>query len=174
MLRLILYPGVIIHEFSHVFACLFLGAKISKVSFGINESYVKHDKVTPVKMALISLAPFYIGLLVSILFLFLVNRSAFVVWWIFLIINYLIFATLFYSIQSEQDMKNITSTMSEQTKKEWKKGGFWALVVIIKVCTIYLVLYILAQIVLLFDRFEALRSLYVFLVFIAVYAWLLI
>lgn len=174
MLRLLLYPGVIVHEFSHVFACLFLGAKIAKVSFGINESYVKHDKVTPVKMALISLAPFYIGLLISILFLFLVNRTAFIEWFIFLIINYLVFATLFYSIPSEQDMKNITSTMSEQAKKEWKKGGLWALLVIIKVCTIYFVLYILAQIVLLFDKFEALRSLYVLLVFVAIYAWLLI
>ncbi len=162
------------HEFAHVFVCVFLGAKISKVSFGINESYVKHDKVESVRMALIALAPFYIGFLISLLFLFLVNRTAFVEWWIFLIINYFVFAILFYSIPSKQDMQNITSTMSEQIKKEWKKGGLWALIVIIKVCTIYLVLYLLAQIVIVFDALEALRTIYVLIVFFGVYAWLLI
>lgn len=174
MLRLLLYPGIIIHEFCHVLACIFLGAKISKVSFGIETSYVKHDKVTPVKMALIALCPFYLGFLISVLFLFLINKTPFLEWWVFFVMNYFVFAILFYSIPSKQDMQNITSAISEQIKKEWKKMGFWALLVIIKVCTIYLVLYILSQIVLIFDRFETMRTLYVLAVLLGVYAWLLI
>ena len=43
--QIILFPGVIIHEFSHALGCLLSGAKVDEISlFSSKGSYVKHGK----------------------------------------------------------------------------------------------------------------------------------
>ena len=43
--QLILFPGVVIHEFSHAVGCLLSGAKLDEISlFSSKGSYVKHGK----------------------------------------------------------------------------------------------------------------------------------
>jgi len=69
--RIFVAPGVIVHEFSHVIACLINGAKIRKVSlFDKDGGMVEHEGgIIPfISPAIISMSPFFIGLL-SIYFL---------------------------------------------------------------------------------------------------------
>ena len=69
--RIFVAPGVIVHEFSHVIACLVNGAKIKKVSmFDKEGGMVVHEagKIPFVSPAIISMAPFFVGL-ASIYFL---------------------------------------------------------------------------------------------------------
>ncbi len=43
--QLVLFPGVVIHEFSHALGCLLSGAKVDEISlFSSKGSYVKHGK----------------------------------------------------------------------------------------------------------------------------------
>jgi len=63
--RIFVAPGVIIHEFSHAIFCILTGARIRKMAlFEANGGYVEHNpsKIPIIGQALISFAPFVIGL----------------------------------------------------------------------------------------------------------------
>ena len=65
-----LFPGMVLHEFSHVLGCLVTGVKIHAVKwFGTEEAFVKHDKPRASAGLIISLAPFVLGNLVGFWFL---------------------------------------------------------------------------------------------------------
>lgn len=169
MFRFLFYPGVIMHEFSHAIACIILRAKISKISFGLQESYVKHETAGPTRMALIALAPFYLGLVISILLFYYAKISHTSIIWFF-VMNYLGICILYNSIPSKQDTKNINNTIEDQVKKDWKtKGISKKLEVIIKVPIIYTPLFICGQLVSIFDKFEIIRAFYVIIVFALMY-----
>lgn len=169
MFRYLFYPGVIIHEFSHALACLLLGVKISKISFGLKESYVKHENAGPVRMSLIALSPFYFGFALGILLFWLakVHYISAIIW--FVVINYFGICVLYNSIPSSQDTKNILNAIEDQTKKDWKKSFGNKLLVLIKVPFLYLPIFLISQIVGIFDKFETLRAFYVLFCFCLVY-----
>jgi len=171
MLRLIFYPGVIMHEFSHAIACLFTGTKISKISFGLKESYVKHDAVGPIRMSLIALAPFFLGLIMGGLLFYLarINITNLI---IFIIFNYLGVCILYNSIPSNQDTKNIYKALQIQIKKDWKKSFSHKLLVILKIVFIYSPIFLFGQIVRGFDKYDLVRTIYVIFVFALVYGLL--
>ncbi len=65
--RIILAPGVIVHELSHGFACILTGAKVSEMSLFEKEGgHVKHTKpkIAILGPIFISLAPLVVGILV--------------------------------------------------------------------------------------------------------------
>jgi hypothetical protein len=169
MFRYLFYPGVIIHEFSHALACLLLGVKISKISFGLKESYVKHEAAGPIRMSLVALSPFYFGFGLGI-FLFWLAKAHYIseiIW--FVILNYLSICILYNSIPSTQDTKNISNAIEEQVKKDWKKGFGSKLLVLIKVPLLYLPIFLISQLVSIFDKFEIIRAFYVLFCFCLVY-----
>lgn len=64
--RIILAPGVIIHEFAHGFACILTGAKVSEMSLFEKEGgHVRHTKpkIPILGPIIISLAPLVVGIL---------------------------------------------------------------------------------------------------------------
>ena len=63
------------HEIFHIIGCIILNVRISKISFGLQESYVKHEQAGPVRMSLIALAPFYLGAAVGVLLFMLANKT---------------------------------------------------------------------------------------------------
>ncbi|MEI6144664.1 MAG: hypothetical protein WCP91_03655 [Candidatus Berkelbacteria bacterium] len=65
--RILLAPGVIIHELAHGFACLFTGAKVSEMAlFEKDGGHVKHTrpKVPIIGPVIISLAPLIAGIVI--------------------------------------------------------------------------------------------------------------
>lgn len=65
--RILLAPGVIIHELAHGFACLFTGAKVSEMAlFEKDGGHVKHTrpKVPIIGPVIISLAPLVAGIVI--------------------------------------------------------------------------------------------------------------
>lgn len=64
--RIFVAPGVVLHEFSHAFFCLITGAKITKISlFDKEGGKVEHgaSKLPVIGQILISLSPFFVGLI---------------------------------------------------------------------------------------------------------------
>ena len=167
MIRYLFYPGVILHEFAHLITCIFLNVKVSKLKFGLKESYVKHNSTGPIRMSLIALAPFYFGFVVSYLIILFSKNLGFLY---FLFFNYLAFAFLYNSIPSIQDIKNIVSAIKESIQKDWKKSFSRKLLLLLKIPLIFLPIYVCAKLIGLFDKYELLRIIYVILVFILGYA----
>ena len=169
MFRFLFYPGVIMHEFSHLIACLLLQVKVSKLSFGLHESYVKHDTTGPIRMALIALCPFYFGFVIGCtLFYFAkISFASQIVW--FFILNYLGICILYNSIPSAQDTKNIFNTIEDHIKKTWKKSFADKLLIIFTIIILYMPIFIIAQLVTAFDKFEILRAFYVLCIFAFIY-----
>lgn len=65
--RILLAPGVIIHELAHGFACFFTGAKVSEMSlFEKDGGHVKHTKprIPIIGPVIISLAPLVAGIFI--------------------------------------------------------------------------------------------------------------
>ncbi len=168
MIRYLFYPGVVVHEFAHLIICIFLNVKVSKLKFGLKESYVKHDSTGPIRMALIALAPFYIGIIISFLTIIFAKELNFA--W-FLFFNYLIFAILYNSLPSIQDIKNIVSSIKESIQKDWKKNFARKLILLLKIPLIFFPIYLCAKIIGLIDKFEILRILYVMFIFILIYTF---
>ena len=157
------------HEFSHLISCLVLRVKVSKLSFGLRESYVKHDQTGPIRMSLIALAPFYLGFVIGAI-LFYFAKLAFgsnLLW--FFVLNYLGICVLYNSIPSKQDTKNIFNTIEDHIKKKWKKNFGSKIAIIILILILYLPIIIIAQLVSAFDKFEILRAFYVLALFAIVY-----
>jgi hypothetical protein len=78
--RLFVAPGIIIHELSHVLACLLFGAKIKKVSFFDKKGgYVKHQpaKIPLVGQFFISFMPILGGLAGMLFLMWLFQYSHF-------------------------------------------------------------------------------------------------
>jgi len=169
MFRLLFYPGVIIHEISHIIGCIILNVRISKISFGLQESYVKHEQAGPVRMSLIALAPFYLGAAVGVLLFMLANKTYYseLLW--FILLNYLGICILYNSIPSAQDTKNINNSIKLEIKKEWKKTFGNKLFGIIKTIIFYLPIFLVALFVSVFDKFDILRAFYVLFIFMLVY-----
>ncbi len=62
----LLFPGIVIHEISHLFGCLITGAKVKEIKlFSLKGGYVKHrkPKVPIIGKPIISFFPLFIGLI---------------------------------------------------------------------------------------------------------------
>lgn len=128
--QLLVFPGVLVHEFSHALGCLISGAKIDEISFFSSKgSYVKHGKsrVPLLGSFIISFAPIaggiaflwgMVGLLgfvlppfeSSSLFEGIKGLVHFTVanWdgWIFWFFVYMMISVVICLVPSKQDLKN--------------------------------------------------------------------
>lgn len=66
---LFLFPGIVVHELSHVVGCLLTGTKIKNIKlFSFKGGYVRHKRTGAIKTAIISFFPI-VGSLVFLFFL---------------------------------------------------------------------------------------------------------
>lgn len=129
----LVFPGVIIHEVSHIIACIFTGAKIKKVKlFSKKGGYVKHKKpkLPLIGVPLISLFPLVGGILFLQLtfYLFDFNLVTFSLnlsffgsledifianWksWSFWLVIYLSVSIIINVIPSKKDFRNSLSSL---------------------------------------------------------------
>ncbi len=130
--QLLLFPGVVIHEFSHALGCLLSGAKVDEISlFSSKGSYVKHGKpkLPLIGSFVISFAPIAGGIAalwvaakplglvlprVEVSFSFDAVRELVLFatgnWesWSFWLFVYLVVSIVICLVPSKQDLKNST------------------------------------------------------------------
>ncbi|MDO8626946.1 MAG: hypothetical protein Q7K42_00640 [Candidatus Diapherotrites archaeon] len=109
-LNLLFFPGVILHELSHVFACALLGVGVREIKFfGTREAYVLHDSGPAYKILLITLMPLILGNLLAFGIIHSINfynlnlETFFFAW--------LAFSFMFFSFPSKQDIDNSLNTL---------------------------------------------------------------
>lgn len=153
------------HELMHASMCLITGVEIVGFKLGINESHVEHKNTNTFNIFLISLAPFFLGNTISILLLYLMTKSFSGDPIIFLIINWLIISTIFYSIPSKQDTSNIKNSLNKLLKDLWKLNFIKKIISIIFWIIFYIPLIILIAIFDIFDDFEAARVFLIILIY---------
>lgn len=93
------YPALVIHELTHLVACIITFTMPSRVKIGLCDGYVKY--VTPkylLTKVIINLAPLFFYILISIISFF---NPYFLILFIYLTITYKI------SFPSETDYKNV-------------------------------------------------------------------
>jgi ABC-type uncharacterized transport system permease subunit len=170
--RLFLYPGIIVHEFMHLIMCLFLGVKVNGIKFGINESYVKHQDASTYKIVLIALAPFILGNILAILLIALSIIHFYNEIIIFILINWINFAIIFYSIPSKQDLKNIKESLNSKVKSLWNSNLFDKFLLLPYLILIYLPITIIMALIYFLDKYEAVRLVFIILIYIAVLSYI--
>ncbi len=110
-----LFPGIVIHELSHVLGCLLTGAKITKIKlFSFKGGYVRYRKVGPVRSMIISFFPVVGGLAALFILTQVVTKGAsfqiildtFGLGFRFWIFFYFSVSIIICMIPSMQDLKN--------------------------------------------------------------------
>ena len=125
---ILLFPGVILHELSHLLGCLLTGTRVTSVKlWGLKEAYIRHEEPGPFAMLVISLSPFFINSTLGAAFAYLGNS--------YITRGYLAWGLLFYwfslsfayhAFPSYDDVKNSYDVIT----KNWfssmvgKKGLF--------------------------------------------------
>jgi len=113
--RVLVAPGVIIHEFSHALGCLITGAKIQSINFFKRDGgELKHtgSPIPVIGNVVISLMPMVTGILILYFTPKLSNLTNLSNWsnystWQFWAFIYLIFNLVATMAPSKQDIKNI-------------------------------------------------------------------
>lgn len=113
LFTIIFYPGIIVHELSHLVACWIIRVRVSKVKlFSLKEAYIKHSDARALKMVSITLAPFVMGTIISAFLLIKANGLAqstiteLKPLLYMLLYYYLSFAIVYYSFPSRGDTNN--------------------------------------------------------------------
>ncbi len=167
MLKYLFYPGVIFHELAHLISCFLLRVKVNKLKFGLEESYVKHEKTGTIKMALIALSPIFLGTFFSFMLIQIAKTSNSVL--LHIILFYFVLSILYNCIPSNQDTKNIFDILEEEIKNDWKKTFFYKLWLIFKLFTIYLIIFIITNMAIVLDKLEIFRVIYIIIIFLLSY-----
>ncbi|MCK9293002.1 MAG: M50 family metallopeptidase [archaeon] len=113
------FIGITTHELSHMLACLLLGVKIKKFKLiGSSGGYVVHEASRNYKNILISMAPFFINLLLAIIISIVIKRIELKIIFIVILV-WIAISSLFFSVPSKQDSKNVYSSIKNSyTKKQ--------------------------------------------------------
>ena len=124
---IVFFPGMILHELAHYFACVLLNVRVHKVKlFDFESAFVVHDKAVAWKAVIITLAPFFLnnflGLEIIKIAIQLFNNS-----FIFSIILFWLSVSLFYfCFSSLQDAKNaFNSSIEFYDDHIFKKGNIF-------------------------------------------------
>ena len=168
----IFFPGMVFHELSHYIACIFCGVKVRKVKFfGTEEAYVAHEQPNAWKSVIITLAPFVLGNVFSLLLLNAANAMLFEPNLLILLYYWFAFALILYSFPSIQDAKNSFSTLINFYSKAILRGKkasmriFW----LITFPFVFIPLVLLLGLMLLFNYAFAFRIIWLAFVLLAAY-----
>ena len=156
----LLLPGMVVHEFSHVAACLVTGVRIHAVKwFGTTEAFVQHDKPRASAGLIISLAPFVLGNLLGLWFLHesvLALGSNALTGALFLWVGV---STVLLSFPSQQDAANTLQAFSDSYAEKLfgKQSLFSKLFWLLTVPFVFVPLFALLAVFLIFNEFFFLR-----------------
>lgn len=74
LVAVLLFPGMLLHELAHAFACVLLGVKVTKAKlWGIGGASITHKRTTGWRNFAVAVAPFFINSTAAILSFFLGN-----------------------------------------------------------------------------------------------------
>lgn len=153
----LLFPGIILHELAHAFACLVLGVKIKKIKWiGKNGGFVEHLDSKSWKIIIISLIPFFFNLFLSYIFYIVYNNTDNIIWKIVLV--WLAISAIFHSLPSKEDAKNVFSAIKKEYLR-FKIINILINIILLPITIIILIITILFRIV---DRSIYIRILLVF------------
>ncbi len=72
----IFFPGVVFHELAHAIMSVFLGSRVVGGRYwGKQKAAIVHEEVPGLRGFLISMAPFYVGSLVALTFIYFAQRN---------------------------------------------------------------------------------------------------
>lgn len=180
--NIILFPGVVFHELSHFIMSLLMFSKVTGGKFwGEKEAAITHEQVPGIRGYLISSAPFLLGTLLTITFLYLAKAAAigltfhspWQTWFQVLVLYYLGLSVAAHCFPSARDasnaMHNLSSFYSRKVSMQDGviQGVFW----LITVPFIFLPLYFGALIMGVFSTIRNLGFLWFVVLFwlVAVY-----
>jgi len=166
MLFTILFPGVIVHELAHYFACVLLGVKVySAKLFDSNEAFVQHANPSAWQALVISIAPFALNNLLGMWLLFYAVEFSAVNILFGLVFGWLAFALLFHSFPSQQDAMNAFNAAKHACLRRIKQGSFskrllWAVLTPL----VFIPVLLLTGFLLVLDKSDGLKLVWVFAV----------
>lgn len=142
------FIGITVHEIAHLFACVILGVRVRRVKlFSFTDGYVVHDESRSYKNIVISTFPFFFNTLVAFLCIYLLKSEILLIYKVF--IGWIAISSLFYSIPSKQDAKNVFASVKKSYR--WRQSVFkWAYKIILLPLTILIL--ILSWLFKLFDQ----------------------
>ena len=164
----VFFPGVIFHELSHLIACWCFGVKVRKIKlFGTKEAFVEHDKPNAWQSLGITIAPFILGNIFSFA-LFFSAKDLFVgASGMAIVFCWFGFSLALFSFPSEQDAMNAFGSFTGFYKNALfgKKSVLPKLLWLLLLPFIFVPLFLLLGFFLVFDRFLALRVVWMVAVF---------
>ncbi|MDD4983887.1 MAG: M50 family metallopeptidase [Candidatus ainarchaeum sp.] len=163
-LELLFYPGVIIHEFTHFLACMLLGVKVTKVKFGLKESYVQHHDVHDWKTIIIAIAPFLFSNIIATLGIWYAVKFR-PEFYFFVIILWLAVTIIFQSVPSKKDIQNVDAKIVSIYKGIAQKH-FLMQIPLFLINTIFVIpLKLFTFLMLIFNKYQLLKIVLIVAVF---------
>lgn len=166
-LNFLLFPGVILHEFSHYLACVLVGVKVKETKFwGREEAFVCHDQPGAWQSVVITIAPFLLGNILAWGMLSMANELLDSLSLLSLVYFWLSVSLIYFSFPSRHDAKNSFDIFISFYKAKILEEGpitsriFW----LISFPALFVPLVVLLGLILLFDSSAALRWIFVAMV----------
>lgn len=98
---LLLFPGILFHEFSHLLMCVLLSVRIKKVRVSLDSGFVTHEvPKSIIKSILVGIAPSIFSIAAAYLIL---NYYLPMQLWMDVIRYYFVFVILYTSLPSKED-----------------------------------------------------------------------
>ena len=172
-LTVLFFPGVVLHEVSHVIACAVTGVKVHKVKwFGVTEAFVQHDKPRALSGLVISLAPLIINNVLGFFLLRHANESVSADPFAAILFAWAGVSLVIFSFPSKPDAENTFNAFVESFGK--KLSGQTPLLVrlvwLVLTPFVFIPLILLLGIVLVFDYVFVFRVAWLLAVLAAVVA----
>ena len=158
--QLLLFPGVILHEFSHYLACILVGVKVRDVKFwSRTEAFVAHDQPATWKSVVITASPFLIGNFLALEILSMANELFYTFSLLSLLYFWLAISFVYFSFPSRADASNsFNSFISFYKIHILEKGSIFSrLFWLLSFPFLFIPFIFLLGVILIFDSSEAMR-----------------
>ena len=124
---LLFFPGVILHELSHYFACLLVGVRVFEAKFfGFGTAYVKHARPMLLQSVIITIAPFILCNLIGILAFSEAKLLLSDYFQFSILLYWLGISAVYFSFPSDQDAKNSFHSFVNFFERKILSGGIFS------------------------------------------------
>ncbi len=162
--HIFLFPGVILHEFSHYAACVLIGVRVKAAKFwSRDEAFVQHEQPTTWKAVVITVAPFLLGNWLGLEILSMANELFYSFFLISLLYFWLAISLIYFSFPSRADAENsFQSFISFYKNRILSKGPIFSrLFWLLSFPFLFIPFVLLLGLILIFDYSEAIRWIWV-------------
>lgn len=116
----ILFPGVIVHELAHAFACVLGGVPVHQIEMRGHSGKVVHGWSSSRNAWMIGFAPLVVGVFLSFLFFVWAQEVLSLNPGLGIVLIWLGFSIGFHAIPSHQDILNIPAAVRRQFQLLWE------------------------------------------------------